>query len=159
MLSSQVSILTVNSSVAQISMAVSCTNCSGLVASDVTMMIYRKGVEYLCNSDVPAAQQYPNCQQPPNNANGPCPTPYSPNVGPNPIYFLTYTCFSLVGNIASFAIDDNLTGMCQGRFVGDVYVNGKQCGSVEMNVGDTCGVFMPQVLIPSPSLGNDLQPS
>ena len=159
MLQSQVSILTVNSSTAQVGAFLTCTNCSGLTIADIVMKVYRKGVAYLCNNNIPTPQQYPNCAQPPNNANGPCPVPYYPNVPPAPTYFLTYPAYSLTGNVVTFFIDSRLTTMCPGRYVGDVFINGLGCGSIEMEVGDDCETLMPYTVPINNSLGGDLQPS
>lgn len=91
---------------------VDCTSCPGLRATDVTMMVYRKGVK------------------------------------PEPSYFVQYSGYQLGGpnlpaNLISFYVDSLLTHSPPGYYVGDIFVRGNACGSIQMYVGDNCNVFSP----------------
>lgn len=132
-----------------------CTNCPNLTVDDITMKVYRKGVEYVCGGAVPTAQQFPNCNPP----YAPCATPYSPNVGPAPIYFVQYNAYSLTGITVCFYIDSLLTSACFGQYRGDIFVNGNQCGFIDMQVGDNCTVFGPYTVSVGGGIDSDLQPS
>jgi hypothetical protein len=138
---------------------VDCTSCPGLSVGSIVMKMYRKGVNYLCGGSAPTPQSYPNCALPPSPANGPCPTPAAPNVGPPPIYFLTYPAYTLTGQVVCFFIDSQLTGLCSGRYVGDIFVAGNPCGSIEMNVGNQCTVFSPYTVNTGSQSPNTFQPS
>jgi len=133
-----------------------CTNCPNLTIADIQMKVYRAGSLITCGNPVPVpTTYYPNCTNPV----APCATPYYPNVGPTPTYFVLYNAYSLTGITACFYIDSLLTGTCSGQYIGDIFVTGKQCGSIVMNVGDTCSVFEPYTVSIGGGLNNDLQPS
>ncbi len=132
-----------------------CTNCPSLTISDIVMKVYRKGTEYVCNNNIPAPGQFPNCQAPyPPN----CATAYYPNVPPNPTYFVQYNAYSLTGITVCFYIDSLLTGACSGRYVGDVFIKDNKANGVEMQVGDTFKVFEPYSVSLGGGINDDLQP-
>ncbi len=133
-----------------------CTSCPNLTTADIVMKVYRAGSGYTCGGGFPAPTlYYPACDAP----YPPCPTPYAPNVGPTPTYFVMYPAYSLTGIVVCFYIDSLLTGVCSGQYIGDVFVLGNKCGSIVMNVGDTCGVFESYTVSVGGGINNDLQPS
>lgn len=181
MLQTKVAQIYVNSNTAAINAylsssgcACTCANCSGctdcvncpslitgnppLYSTQIAMKIYRKGTEFVCGNAIPTPQQYPNCTNPPNNTNGPCPTPTYPNAPPPPTYFLMYYATNLVGTLVTFNIDSQLTGLCPGQYQGDIFISGNPCGNVRMNVGNSCSVFAPFTTPVGTALGADLQP-
>ena len=120
------------------------------------MKVYRAGSGYTCGGAFPTPTvYYPNCSAP----YARCPTPYSPNVGPTPTYFVLYNAYSLTGIVVCFFIDTLLTSACSGQYIGDIFVKGNQCGSITMNVGDKCSVFEPFTVSVGGGINNDLQPS
>lgn len=79
--------------------------------------------------------------------------PYTP--------LLSYPAYSLSGITVCFFIDAMLTGLLPGRYIGKITLTQGtkvlQCGQVEMQVGDKCGVFSPYSVSVF-ELENDLQP-
>jgi hypothetical protein len=133
-----------------------CTSCPNLTTADIQMKVYRAGSGYTCGGAVPAPTvYYPNCSAP----YAPCPTPYSPNVGPTPTYFVLYPAYTLTGIVVCFFIDTLLTSACAGQYIGDIFVKGNTCGSIVMNVGDSCNVFDAFAVSTGGGINNDLQPS
>lgn len=132
-----------------------CTDCPSLTINDITMKIYRKGTNFVCGGSAPTGQQFPKCAPP----YPPCATAFSPNADPPVTYFVQYNAYTLTGITVCFYIDDLLTGACSGRYVGDIFVSGNQCGSIEMGVGDKCTVFEPYTVSTGGGIDTDLQPS
>lgn len=172
MLQTKVKILTVNSatqlicgllgatgcscSCVQCQSCTDCVNCPNLTVNDIIMKVYRKGTNFVCGSSPPIPQQFPKCTAP--FPYPPCATAYSPNADPPPTYFVQYNAYTLSGITVCFFIDDLLTGVCSGQYVGDVFVKGNYCSSIEINVGDTCNVFSPYTVSVGGGIDNDLQP-
>jgi hypothetical protein len=68
---------------------------------------------------------------------------YRKGVKPEPSYFVQYPAHYLQGVDVQFFIDDLLTQAAPGYYVGDVFVRGYPCGSIQMLVGDNNTVFSP----------------
>ncbi len=118
MLQTQVNILTILPSTAQVCGFAGITDCSkypGLVLADFVLKIYRTG------SNLPTTVP---------------PTP--------PPYFLMYNgySYSTATGIICFHIDSLLTSL-NGQYTGDIFVRGIVSGSIQMNVGNVQGIFAP----------------
>jgi hypothetical protein len=78
------------------------------------------------------------------------------------VALFSYPAYDLIGNIVYFYIDSNLTSLV-GRYIGKITVTSgmivTSCGQIEMQVGDSCGVFNP-FTVTTTNLGiGDLNPS
>ena len=68
---------------------------------------------------------------------------YRKGVKPDKSYFVQYFAYHVEGVNVQFFIDSLLTEALPGYYVGDVFIRGNPCGSINMLVGDNNTVFSP----------------
>ena len=68
---------------------------------------------------------------------------YRKGLTPDKQYFVQYPAYHVQGVDVQFFIDDLLTQATPGYYVGDVFIRGNPCGSINMLVGDNNTVFSP----------------